>query len=549
MVSTAALTARLYSMGERTGCLLPAGVPSGWGRASAAMPPSPDPIWTRRFIAEEQEALAQETLAQEALAQETTAGAAALAAAPAAEAAVGRLAPLEGLRFAVKDLMAVRGCRMGCGNPHWAARQEPSPVTAAAVQRLLAAGARCLGTTWLDEFAFGLAGENAWGGTPPNPRAPGRIPGGSSSGSAAAVALGEADLALGTDTAGSIRAPASWCGLWGLRPSHGAVCTDGVAPLAPSLDTVGLFASSRETLRLGMATLLEPIASHNSGVHLSLDPTATAATTHSLNALFSTADQSLDGPPPPRAAPVSPAGEALAGQAPSTAWDLTAAPPSAVSPSDPVSNPVETAPTVHAIGWIPELWALADPAVSAPLEHQARSLAEQLGLPLQRWPLAELGIGSPEELQRLLEAVQWAEIEQSLLHLPSDLPVGPTLARNRALVAGRDRSLLPGARIARQALRQRLHQLLAPASRGGGPALLLLPCTPTVAPPCGSLGSDRSTNTVIQRLLQLGALASLAGLPQLARPGSVDLEHGLPVGLGVLTHTGGDRLLLDLPEA
>lgn len=494
------------------------------------MPPSPDPIWTRRFIAEEQEALAQETLAQEALAQETTSGAAALAVAPAAADAVGRPTPLEGLRFAVKDLMAVRGCRMGCGNPHWAARQEPSPVTAAAVQRLLAAGARCLGTTWLDEFAFGLAGENAWGGTPPNPRAPGRIPGGSSSGSAAAVALGEADLALGTDTAGSIRAPASWCGLWGLRPSHGAVCTDGVAPLAPSLDTVGLFASSRETLRLGMATLLEPIASHNSGGRPTLESAATQATA------------------PPLATPVSPAGEALAGQAPATAWDLSAAPKSAVPPSAPAANPIETASKVRAIGWIPELWALADPAVAAPLEHQARSLAEQLGLPLQRWPLAELGIGSPEELQRLLEAVQWAEIEQSLAHLPSDLPVGPTLARNRALVAGRDRSLLPGARIARQALRQRLHQLLAPGPSGGGPALLLLPCTPTVAPPCGSLGSDRSTNTVIQRQLQLGALASLAGLPQLARPGSVDLEHGLPVGLGVLTHAGGDRLLLDLPE-
>jgi len=486
------------------------------------MPPSPDLVWTHRFSAEEQEALADEA---------SVGAAASLEAAPAAGAAPGGAAPLAGLGFAVKDLLAVRGCRMGCGNPHWAVRQEPSTVTAAAVQRLLAAGGHCLGTTWLDEFAFGLAGENAWGGTPPNPRAPGRIPGGSSSGSASAVALGEADLALGTDTAGSIRAPASWCGLWGLRPSHGAVSTDGVAPLAPSLDTVGLFACSRETLRQGMATLLEPISPHNSGVHLSMDPRATAARTHSLIAPFSTADQSMDGP------------------APSTAADLIAAPLSAVPPSAPAANPIETASKVRAIGWIPELWALADPAVAAPLEHQARSLAEQLGLPLQRWPLAVLGIGSPEALQRLLEAVQWAEIEQSLVHLPSDLPVGPTLARNRALVAGRDRSLLPGAQIARQALRQRLHQLLAPGSSGGGPALLLLPCTPTVAPLCGSLGSDRSTNTVIQRLLQLGALASLAGLPQLARPGSVDLEHGLPVGLGVLTHAGGDRLLLDLPEA
>ncbi|MEI7953389.1 MAG: hypothetical protein WCH37_12050, partial [Synechococcaceae cyanobacterium ELA182] len=163
-------------------------------------------------------------------------------------------------------------------------------------------------------------------------------------------------------------------------------------------------------------------------------------------------------------------------------------------------------------------------------------------------PLADLGMDSAEELKRLLEAVQWAEIEQSLAHLPSDLPMGPTLERNRALVAGRDRSLHPGALIARQALRQRLDQLLNPAPGGGGPALLLLPCTPTVAPPWGSLGIDRSRNTVLQRLLQLGALASLGGLPQLARPGNVDSEHGLPVGLGVLTYAGGDRLLLELPD-
>jgi amidase len=426
------------------------------------MPPSPDPVWTRRFSSAEQEALAQEV---------SPGGGG------------SREAPLAGLGFAVKDLIAVRGCVMGCGNPHWAERQQASCASAAAVQRLLAAGGRCLGTTWLDEFAFGLAGENAWGGTPPNPRSPGRIPGGSSSGSAVAVALGEVDLALGTDTAGSIRAPASWCGLWGLRPSHGAVSTAGVAPVAPSLDTVGLFASCRETLQLGMATLLEPIAPHDSGDQVRPEAAGTAATAK-----------------------------------------------------------------VRAIGWIPALWALADPAVAAPLERQARELADRLGRPLQCWPIGELGIASPEELQRLLEAVQWAEIETALSRLPSDLPVGPTLARNRALVAGRDRSRLPGALIARQTLRQKLHQRLAPAFDDGEPALLLLPCTPTVAPPCGSLGTDRTTSSVIQRLLQLGALASLAGLPQLARPGAVDRDHGLPVGLGVLTHGGGDRLLLQLPE-
>ena len=413
------------------------------------MPPSPDPVWTRRFSPEEQSALSHDAGAD-------------------SEAPTADL-PLAGLRFAVKDLIAVRGCVMGCGNPHWAARQPASTATAPAVTALLAAGARCLGTTWLDEFAFGLAGENAWGGTPPNPRAPGRIPGGSSSGSAAAVALGEVELALGTDTAGSIRAPASWCGLWGLRPSHGAVSAEGVAPLAPSLDTVGLFAASQQTLRRGMSALLNPAA----------PAAATAA--------------------------------------------------------------------VRAIGWIPELWALADPAVAAALENQARELAERLGLPLRSWPLAELAIDSPEALQRLLEAVQWAEIERSLAHLPDDLPLGPTLARNRALVAGRDRNLLAQALGDREELRQRLATLLGPTASEGSAALLLLPCTPTVAPPCGSLGSDRSANTVIQRLLRLGALASLAGLPQLAWPGAVEADSGLPVGLGVLTHAGGDRLLLDLP--
>jgi Asp-tRNA(Asn)/Glu-tRNA(Gln) amidotransferase A subunit family amidase len=200
------------------------------------------------------------------------------------------------------------------------------------------------------------------------------------------------------------------------------------------------------------------------------------------------------------------------------------------------------------VGWIPELWALADSSVAVPLEQQARDLALRLGLPLEPWPLAELGVASAEALQRLLEAVQWAEIETSLAHLPGDLAIGPTLARNRALVAGRDRHLLPQALVDREALRDRLQRLLGPEASGGAAALLVLPCTPTVAPACGSLGSDRSRSNVIQRLLQLGALASLAGLPQLARPGSTDREHGLPVGLGVITHAGGDRLLLELPE-
>ena len=157
--------------------------------------------------------------------------------------------PLNGLSFAVKDNIAVAGFVSGCGNPAWASLGVAESSHAPVVQRLLAAGASCSGITCMDEFAFGLAGENHWSGSPPNPRVEGAIVGGSSSGSAAAVASAAVPAALGTDTGGSVRVPASWCGLWGWRPSHGVVPTAGVVPLAPSLDVVGLLANDVQTLR------------------------------------------------------------------------------------------------------------------------------------------------------------------------------------------------------------------------------------------------------------------------------------------------------------
>lgn len=152
--------------------------------------------------------------------------------------------PLQGLTFAIKDLFDVAGYSTGCGNPTWLATHPPASRTAPVVEALLAAGATAVGKTITDELAYSLSGENAWYGTPLNPAAPGRIPGGSSSGSASAVASGLADFALGTDTGGSVRIPASFCGLYGLRPSHGALSLEGVMPLAPSFDTVGWFAPS-----------------------------------------------------------------------------------------------------------------------------------------------------------------------------------------------------------------------------------------------------------------------------------------------------------------
>jgi amidase len=403
---------------------------------TTAFPTVPDPVWTWRFERR-----------------------------PSTE---GSLADL---RFAVKDLIAVRGCPVGRGNPHWASWQEPSRHDAPCVQALLQAGACCLGTTWLDEFAFGLSGENPWAGAPPNPRAPGRVTGGSSSGSAAAVALGAVEVALGTDTAGSLRVPASWCGLWGLRPSHGALSLRGVAPLAPSLDVVGPLADSLATLQRVLAVLLTGASGSQ---------------------------------PPPSA-------------------------PAAIAP--------------QRLLWIPELWQLADAPVQTALMAQATGLGRALACPLEPLPLAALGLDGPDDLLGILQPIQWAEAECSLAALPAELPIGPVLRHNRELVAGRDRTQLAGALTRREQLRARLDHQLRPGGHHGG-ALLLLPVTPCPAPPKGTLGVDRRLDGVLRRLLILGALAGLAGLPQLSRPGA--LVHDLPVGLGLIASRGCDAALLAL---
>ncbi|MGY0490165.1 amidase family protein [Streptomyces sp. WG-D5] len=169
--------------------------------------------------------------------------------------ATGR-GPLSGLGVAVKDLFAVAGHRVGAGNPAWLAESRPETGTAAAVAALLGAGASVTGIARTDEFAYSLAGTNGHYGTPPNPAAPNRISGGSTSGPASAVALGEADIGLGTDTGGSIRIPSSYQGLYGIRPSHGAVDTSGLLPLAPSFDTVGWITRDARTLRAAGRVLL-----------------------------------------------------------------------------------------------------------------------------------------------------------------------------------------------------------------------------------------------------------------------------------------------------
>ncbi len=149
---------------------------------------------------------------------------------------------LRGLSFGLKDIFDVSGHRTGFGSPDWFASHGEASSTATVATLLLEAGATLAGKTHTEEMAFSLTGENAHYGTPLNPAAPHRVPGGSSSGSAAAVAGRLVDFAIGSDTGGSVRAPASFCGIYGIRPTHDRISLDGACPLAPIFDTCGWFA-------------------------------------------------------------------------------------------------------------------------------------------------------------------------------------------------------------------------------------------------------------------------------------------------------------------
>jgi amidase len=151
--------------------------------------------------------------------------------------------PLAGLTFGVKDIYDVAGVGTAFGNPDWLATHAVATKTAPPVERLLQAGARLIGKTQTDELAFSINGINAHYGSPINVNAPGRLTGGSSSGSASAVAGGLCSFALGSDTGGSVRLPASFCGIYGLRTTHGRISLDGARPLARSFDTAGWFAT------------------------------------------------------------------------------------------------------------------------------------------------------------------------------------------------------------------------------------------------------------------------------------------------------------------
>ena len=219
----------------------------------------------------------------------------------------GGTGPLAGKSFAVKDLYDVAGQRTGGGSPEWLEAHDAATATAPVVAKLLDAGADMVGRTVCDEFFYSLSGDNAHYGTPKNVRAPGRLPGGSSSGSAAAAAAGLCDFALGSDTGGSVRIPAAFCGLFGLRPSHGRVELGGAMAMAPSFDTAGWFANDAALFRtVGQVVLVGQRADTEvAHVLLAEDAFAQADTEVAavLDGFLARADQSLAAPRPVTIAP------------------------------------------------------------------------------------------------------------------------------------------------------------------------------------------------------------------------------------------------------
>ncbi|MFT8930140.1 MAG: amidase [Sporolactobacillus sp.] len=205
---------------------------------------------------------------------------------------------LDGLTFAAKDVFAVRGHINSAGNPTWQRTHQPATQHAPVVQRLLASGATLRGMTVTDELMYSLKGDNQHYPPTINPRLPDAYSGGSSSGSAVSVAAELTDFALGTDTGGSVRIPASYCGLFGIRPTHGAIPLDGVIPLAPSFDTVGWMARSAAILEKVGNCLLPPSPVHSyTNCYVLEEAWQLAACEQEKQALLRFAGQLLNGIP------------------------------------------------------------------------------------------------------------------------------------------------------------------------------------------------------------------------------------------------------------
>lgn len=422
---------------------------------------------------------------------------------------------LAGMGFALKDVFALEGYVPGAGNPDWKRTHSPEGKTAHLVQALLAEGAHLVGTTHTDELMYSLNGENYHYGTPINPRAPKRIPGGSSSGSAVAVAGGLAAFAVGTDTGGSVRIPASYCGIYGYRPTHGAIDTDGLIPLAPSFDTVGLLARDPRTLLLVAQVLL---GEEQPGESASPDVQAEASALSTGQSAPACPDLSRLVPPE------------IARLATQSRWQRLAG-------SGQYFD--------RAVIGLDAL-DLAFPEVQAILFALMQKLATRLTF-VDRHNIAAEGLEVWAQCFRRLQGREiwhthgeWITREQPRF--------GPDVAARFAWAAGlvkgfedvgADESAESGFGDLsdlemRTMIGRRMRNML------GEDTVLLIPTAPGPAPLRGMLGQDMEEWRT--RTMQLTCIAGLAGLPQVSLP--VIGPDGLPIGLSVIAGASQDIKLL-----
>ncbi|CAM2144120.1 Amidase [Pararobbsia alpina] len=417
--------------------------------------------------------------------------------------ATGR-GPLDGLRFAVKDLIDVAGVRTGGGNPDWLATHGPAHEHASVVARLLAAGASVEGKTITDELAYSLEGENAHYGTPLNARWPHALPGGSSSGSASAVAAGVVDFALGTDTGGSVRVPAAFCGLWGIRPTHGVVPTDGVIDFAPGFDTVGWFARSADMLeRVGIA-LLSPARLSGTGRH---------ADANGITAAVETAG----------ALPDDTAGLARFSR-PRERWvDLQVA--HAVTGAT-----VE--PRAIAKRFVRFNEAFAIRAANEPDDAQALLDAAGLMGALEGVSIFD---GKPAQWLHVYQQLQDADIRRALgSWIASHRPrFGATIAPRFARMTTLDDAEVERCAVQRAEWRARLDALLAGH-------FLVLPTTPVALLDKGATAGDISR--FYTEALTINSVAAFGGYPQVTIPFRDDKDR--PLALSIIGARGDDLALL-----
>ena len=409
---------------------------------------------------------------------------------------------LSGLTFAAKDNLDVAGLVTGNGSPDWAQTKGAAPLVTAhapAVAALLGAGARLVGKTHMDELAFSIAGENGHYGTLPNPTSPWRTVGGSSSGSAVSVASGAVDVALGSDTTGSVRVPAGHCGVFGMRPTHGAVSTGGVCELAPTFDTVGWFARTADHLSAVGRVLLPP-------------PPAALPAAAPPKVLLAT--DALDR----YKAPDERTRHAARGVADEVAGALASMSSAGrVVPLDLGAEILAACPTLHAhYGTDSRIDGLA--AVCALMrELQAGEIYSSLG--------------------------EWAET------------VAPELGRTPALTPEVQTRLAWARETSRAATFQDTHDRRHRAREEVGAALEALLGDGTVLcyipvaappPPPGAADTDLAYRA---RTFELQGPSGVGGLPQIVLPAGVCAVTGLPLPVALLAARGHDHRLLGLGEA